>query len=1369
MNLRKANHYDIGLDIGTGSVGWAVTDENGELFRFKGKPTWGSRLFPSAETAEKTRLSRGQRRRYDRRRQRLDLLQGIFVFEMEKEDPDFFIRLNQSRLWKEDRDPEHQNYRWPLFNGGDLNEVEYYQKFPTIYHLRSWLTETNEKADIRLIYLAFHNIIKYRGNFLHQENAKLSAKNANMHEAVSRLDSALKEWCEAKEIECACKAKDIEAVFDNASLRAGEKKDALISLLGLDKDYRKMATALSKAFIGYKAEFADIFFIDADESSFKLSEEEKVEAFLSSCPDDGLELFNAMQAVHSSYVLMGILNGGGGETISFCKVREYERYGRDLTLLKSLVKKYAPAKYDEFFRGEQYEGSLDYDSTKARGYTLYNLGSRSLSYDDFLKEIKKLFEGTAAEFDGEYPAMLESMENGTFLRRLKTSENGSIPYQLHLEEMEAIIDRQAKHYSFLKADKNKIESLVTFRIPYYVGPLTQKNAATNAGGDTRFAWVQRKAGMEEEKIYPWSWEDVIDKDASAEAFIRRMTGTCTYLHGEPVLARCSLMYEMYCVLNELNAAKITFDGDKAHRFSDSDRLDIIEEVFKTRKTVSYKTLVDWYKKKHGPSVVNPRVFGGQGETGFESKLSSYYDFCKILETTELNDSDIPMVEEIILWNTIFEDRGILRQRIKRCYGDRLTDAQIKAICKKRYVGWGKLSKTFLAELKISTDNGPRSIMDILAEGDPNHGKRFGRAMNLMEILHDEDLGFAPKIDEINREKLGSSKQFVLEDLQGSPALRRGVNQALRIVEEIAGIAGGAPANIYVEVTREEDEAKKGKRTKKRYDRIGEALNNFKKEDPEIIKEYRGVKPGELDELLTLYFMQRGRSMYSGKPLNITDLHLYQVDHIIPQAYIKDDSFENKVLVLAGENQRKLDSMLIENEIIGKMKNFWQSLHDAKLIGPKKFNNLMRTAIKDDQLKGFINRQLVETSQIVKQVQQILQVNYENTKVLSVKAGLSSQLRKERGLAKCREINDYHHAHDALLACQIGRFISFRHSYVFDEPVKMAKVAQSFIKKKAEQFGKTGKMPGSSSFIVASFLSSGFDKETGEIFKDTWNAEAEVERIRKSLNYKDCFISRMPEETSGTFWDETIYSPKGSNKALSLPLKKGLDVKKYGSYSSEKFAYFFIYQGNDVKKGRAIIKFEGVPVNVAASLERDSGALERYAQQKAEKDGLEFERLIRKKVLKYQVLELNNERFYTVGLKEVRSAQQIAFSQDETKLFCEMLEKKEILDKDANRLFENVQHKFARYASRLNSQLGLESTMDAFQSLSGKDKNEVLFSLISIISGKMNVVDMSFSGGSKQAGKMLLTYSKVLGDKENDVYLIDQSVTGMFERRQKVGL
>lgn len=71
--------YYIGLDIGTSSVGWAVTDMNYQIIKRHGKALWGSRLFASANTAEERRGFRTARRRLDRRNWRINILQNLYV------------------------------------------------------------------------------------------------------------------------------------------------------------------------------------------------------------------------------------------------------------------------------------------------------------------------------------------------------------------------------------------------------------------------------------------------------------------------------------------------------------------------------------------------------------------------------------------------------------------------------------------------------------------------------------------------------------------------------------------------------------------------------------------------------------------------------------------------------------------------------------------------------------------------------------------------------------------------------------------------------------------------------------------------------------------------------------------------------------------------------------------------------------------------------------------------------------------------------------------------------------------------------------------------------------------------------------------
>lgn len=85
-------------------------------------------------------------------------------------------------------------------------------------------------------------------------------------------------------------------------------------------------------------------------------------------------------------------------------------------------------------------------------------------------------------------------------------------------------------------------------------------------------------------------------------------------------------------------------------------------------------------------------------------------------------------------------------------------------------------------------------------------------------------------------------------------------------------------------------------------------------NPNVYKELK-KKQNEKDfnERLYLYFIQNGRCMYSSRPLNIDTLYLYEVDHILPQSYVKDDSLSNKALVYKEENQRKSGSLLLDEK------------------------------------------------------------------------------------------------------------------------------------------------------------------------------------------------------------------------------------------------------------------------------------------------------------------------------------------------------------------------------------------------------------------------------------------------------------------------
>ena len=131
----------------------------------------------------------------------------------------------------------------------------------------------------------------------------------------------------------------------------------------------------------------------------------------------------------------------------------------------------------------------------------------------------------------------------------------------------------------------------------------------------------------------------------------------------------------------------------------------------------------------------------------------------------------------------------------------------------------------------------------------------------------------------------------------------------------------------------------------------------------------------------------GKCMYTGTPINIEkigDTDVYDVDHIYPFSRSGDDStLNNKVLVLKTENSRKSNNYPINESVRNRMSGYWKHLLDLELISDEKYKRLTRaTPLTDEDDKGFIARQLVETSQSAKATAEILKRYFDGkTKIV----------------------------------------------------------------------------------------------------------------------------------------------------------------------------------------------------------------------------------------------------------------------------------------------------------------------------------------------------------------------------------------------------
>lgn len=622
--------YYLGLDVGTNSVGWAVTDSQYNLCKFKKKDMWGIRLFESAKTAEDRRLKRGSRRRLERKKQRIDLLQEVFATEMNKVDSTFFIRLNESRLHLEDKS---NDFKYPLFIEKDYSDIEYYKEFPTIFHLRKHLIESEEKQDIRLIYLALHNIIKTRGHFL------IDGDLQNAKQLRPILDNFLLSLQEEQNLSVSLpdnKRDEFENILKDKSIAKSEKVKKLKNLFEisdeLEKEEKKSQSAVIENFckfiVGNKGAVCKFLRVSKEEleiDSFSFSEgkyEDDIVKNLEEKVPEKVYLFEQMKAMYDWNILVDILETE--EYISFAKVKQYEKHKTNLRLLRDIILKYCTKdEYNRMFNDEKEAGSYTaYVGKLKKNNKKYWIGKKR-NPEEFYKSLGKLLEKIEpSEEDSELLIlMIEECKNRTLLPIQRNKDNGVIPHQIHEVELKKILGHAIKHYPFLtQTDKDgysivqKIESIFRFRIPYYVGPLSTRHQ--KEGSNT---WIVRQTGRED-RIYPWNIGEIVDFEKSNENFITRMTNKCTYLIGEDVLPKHSLLYSKYMVLNELNNVKV-----RGKKLPTSLKQKVFEDLFQNKTKVTGKNLLEYLQIQDKELQIDDL---SGFDKDFKTSLKSYLDFKK---------------------------------------------------------------------------------------------------------------------------------------------------------------------------------------------------------------------------------------------------------------------------------------------------------------------------------------------------------------------------------------------------------------------------------------------------------------------------------------------------------------------------------------------------------------------------------------------------------------------------------------------------------------------------------------------------------------------------------------------------------------------
>lgn len=1406
--------YYLGLDIGTDSCGWAVTDENYNILTSSRKKLWGVRLFPEANSREDRRLKRGNRRRLNRRKLKINWLNEIFLEELNKVDDMFLTRIKYSSLYEEDKNLFGVNEKDSLFNfeieGKKYTDKDYYSDYKTIYHLRNELLQTPAK-DIRFLYLAIHNLIKRRGHFLYEGEF---SENQSLSEVFNSARTFMLSLSEEEE----------RAKMSFNELRQ-EDEASLLSYLkeghGLN-DSKKFFTNLvdckdkGKCFVeplvNGKVNLKDLFALEGDEKLSLDFNSETYELNLqeieNALTDEQLIALEKLKEVHSTLELKKIL----GENNFICQamVELYEKHSKDLENFKDFIKTYYPKQKYKIFKENisKDEKKISYaiyvDNAKTNGEKrVIDAGKAPRSKDSFYALVKSVLEGpvevenyNVEDYESRKNEILVSIENGTFLPKQRSKANGVFPNQLYRKELERILQVNETKYPFLaEKDENgitnsqKIVMILTFRLPYFVGPIgSMENQNEN------FAWSDR---VSDERFYPWTLNNIIDLDKSEDKFIERMTNKCTYLTSEEVLPKHSILYAKFRVLNELN--KLTIDGNN---ISVALKQDIFTNLFEKRGKVSIKALKDFLLQNnyYSKDEINNIVIGGIDKTFTNdylvySKLISNENFTK-----EFVDCNINVFEQIIKYHTIISDKNRLEKRIIKNFSSILSEKQIKFLKGLNFKDWGRLSKKFLSELYFTNKSvGTGEVTTIIDE-------MWNTNQNLQEILTNPCYSLKETIEGFKEKKLEDIAYENVDALYCSPAVKRSTWQAIKIIKELRDELGGMPEKIFVEVTRHDDtKGDKGRKLSRKNNinsiyTTKEFIAEVEKTDADLKRLLSELNAPNRDdssfrsERLYLYFTQLGKCAYSGRAINIEDIYkddLYDVDHIIPQSILKDDSLSNKVLVERNLNRdEKADHypiFKIRPQWVEKQKDFWKMLKDFGLMTQEKYERLVRKdELTDDELSGFIARQLVETNQSTKAVIDLLRQMIDNPRnIIFSKAKIVSDFRNKYGIPKSRIVNDYHHAKDAYLNIVCGNVI---HSRFTDDP-------RNFFAKKNKNNNVTKNFNKLFDKVIYS------PKNDEEII---WKGEEDALRVKNICSKNDCLVSRMSYSSqNGQFYDETIYK-KTSKSDASYPLKDESnplsDVTKYGSYKKVKNAYFALVESDKASKKQTVkIKtIVGVPYIVLMKYKNAENKNEKILSYLEKANGLVNAKFIVEKINCDSTIKFNKGEYWFSG----KTGNQLIFNNanqwrvdDEIIYYVKAIEKymelkqskkestiivkddKYILSpasKNGNREIaltseENIKL-YDEILNQLSKDIYLNSTLqtalreklgsnkEKFLKLNTLEQSECLFGIMKGISTGAATSDLSKLGEGKNIGKFCINENVT----DKILFLVKRSVTGIKE-------
>jgi len=463
-----------------------------------------------------------------------------------------------------------------------------------------------------------------------------------------------------------------------------------------------------------------------------------------------------------------------------------------------------------------------------------------------------------------------------------------------------------------------------------------------------------------------------------------------------------------------------------------------------------------------------------------------------------------------------------------------------------------------------------------------------------------------------------------------------------------------------------------------------------------------------------------------------------------------------------------------------IRHMWEKWKDQGLITKTKYNNLIIDPDKINKYEssGFIHRQLVETSQIIKLASTILQSKYPDTEIIVVKARYNHYLRKHLNLYKSREVNDYHHAIDAYLSAICGNLLyqvypKLRPFFVYGQYKKFSSDPQ----KEKDVFDKTRRFD----FISQIFESDNNIIISLETKKKVFDKKDIIEKLKHAYDYKYMLVSRETETRDQEMFKMTVYPrlSRDTKKSRNLiPKKKDMPTEIYGGYTNNSDAYMVIARIN--KKKETEYRVFGVPMRELVNLRKaeKKGHYNAYLKQVLEpeimynKNGKKnktissFE-IVKSKVPYKQVILDGDKKFMLGSSTYVYNAKQLTLSQDAMQAITDNCENDTDEEKALIEAYDEILTNIDKYLPLFDINKfrdKLHAGREKFINLSLDVKKDTILQVLNGLHDNAVMPKIKSLGLSTELGKLQIPTGVKLSENAKLIY---QSPTGLFEKRVKI--